>query len=177
MGIFAKFGAVWVACPASVIGGLTVFLFASVAVAGIRILAHVNWTRRARFIATAALSIGFADICQPSWFEAFFSYSGKNTALSGFLSALTLLVSESYLAVMIIGIPLELVVPYGDDDLEYIEREKLAAEALTGTISTDTTGGANKSRSRLTEEVDELEIDQIRVRADEEAALGDIDRK
>lgn len=67
-GLFGKVAAVWVALPAPLIGGLTVFLFSSVAVAGLRILAGLNWTRRTRFIATAALSLGFADITTPSWF-------------------------------------------------------------------------------------------------------------
>ncbi|KWU43840.1 Xanthine/uracil permease, partial [Rhodotorula sp. JG-1b] len=110
MGIFAKFGAVWVACPSSVIGGLTVFLFASVAVAGLRILSQVPWTRRSRFIATASLSLGFAAIVNPSWFGSFFSYEGSNHALRGFLDALTLIVEESYLITMFIAIPLELLV-------------------------------------------------------------------
>ncbi|GAA5990421.1 hypothetical protein JCM10908_007363 [Rhodotorula pacifica] len=180
MGIFAKFGAVWVACPAPVIGGLTVFLFASVAVAGLRILSQVPWTRRNRFIATASLSLGFAAIVQPSWFGNFFTYEGSNHALRGFLDALTLIVEESYLITLFTALPLELLVPYGDDDLEHFEREKLAEDARIGAItgtSSGEDGGANKSRSHLTEEVDELEIGQIRARADEEMGIGEIDRK
>lgn len=78
---------------------------------------------------------------------------------------------------MCIAIPLEVSVPYGEDDLEHFEREKLAAEALAGQTTTGGDSGANKSRSRLTEEVDELEIGQIRARADEEMAIDEIDRK
>ncbi|GAA5885630.1 hypothetical protein JCM3774_001998 [Rhodotorula dairenensis] len=177
MGIFAKFGAVWVACPPSIIGGLTVFLFASVAVAGLRILSQVPWTRRSRFIATAALSLGFAAVVKPSWFGSFFTYEGDNHALRGFLDALTLIVEESFLITMFIAIPLELLVPYGEDDLEHFEREKLAEEALAGLTTSSGGGGANKSRSHLTDEVDELEIGQIRARADEEMGIGEIDRK
>jgi hypothetical protein len=57
------------AMPASVLGGMTTFLFGSVAVAGIRILAMVKWSRRTRFIATASLSPGFASVVQPEWFS------------------------------------------------------------------------------------------------------------
>jgi len=131
--------------PSSLIGGLTVFLFSSVAVAGIRILAMIPWTRRDRFIATASLSMGFAAVTSPDWFsyvllfslfppvpivahacvtaqelwkddgnrEAdfdlprpcsnFFTYSGNNTALQGFLDALVLIVEEGYLITMLIG--------------------------------------------------------------------------
>jgi hypothetical protein len=123
-----QFGAVFVAMPSSTIGGLTVFLFSSVAVAGVRILATVAWTRRDRFIATAALSFGFAAIVSPDWFEYvlcpllplpppllvekliaaslnrnFFTYSGSNTSLRGFLDAITLVVSEGYLICLVIG--------------------------------------------------------------------------
>lgn len=159
-------------------GGLTVFLFASVAVAGLRILSQVPWTRRSRFIATASLSLGFAAIVKPSWFGNFFTYEGSNHALRGFLDALTLIVEESYLITLFCAVPLELSLPYGEDDLEHFEREKLATEALAGQTTTGgDSGGANKSRSRLTEEVDELEIGQIRARADEEMAIDEIDRK
>ena len=97
-GIFSKIGALFVVAPASVIGGMTTFLFSSVCVAGLKILSGVHWSRRNRFIATASLSLGFAAICSPSWFSNFFTYSGPNTALRGFLDALTLIVEESYRA-------------------------------------------------------------------------------
>lgn len=97
-GVFSKFGAVFIAMPSSLIGGMTTFLFASVCVAGIKLLSGVHWSRRNRFIATASLSLGFAAICQPSWFSNFFTYSGSNHSLRGFLDALTLIVEESYRA-------------------------------------------------------------------------------
>lgn len=50
MGIIGKFVAIFVAMPTSVLGGFTTFLFGSVAVAGLRILAYAQWNRRARFI-------------------------------------------------------------------------------------------------------------------------------
>ncbi|GAA5888271.1 hypothetical protein JCM6882_008563 [Rhodosporidiobolus microsporus] len=124
MGLFAKFGAVFVAMPASLIGGLTVFLFASVAVSGLRILSKVPWTRRTRFIATASLSLGFADIVNPDWFSNFFTYSGPNHSLRGFLDALTLVVSESYLITLLLGLLLQAVVPLGEDDLGVREEEE-----------------------------------------------------
>lgn len=116
---------------------------------------------------------------KPSWFGSFFTYEGDNHALRGFLDALTLVVEESFLITLFIAIPLELLVPYGEDDLEHFEREKLAEEALAGltTTSSGGGGGAIKSRSHLTDEVDELEIGQIRARADEEMGVGEIDRK
>lgn len=60
MGIFAKFAAALVAIPSSVLGGMTTFLFCSVAVSGIAIITRgVPFTRRNRFILTAGLAIGY----------------------------------------------------------------------------------------------------------------------
>ena len=59
MGIFSKFAAALVAIPASVLGGMTTFLFSAVAISGVRIISTVPFTRRNRFILTAAMSLGF----------------------------------------------------------------------------------------------------------------------
>lgn len=67
MGIFAKFAAALVAIPSSVLGGMTTFLFSAVAVAGIRIMSTMPWTRRNRFILTAALAPGFGATLVPTW--------------------------------------------------------------------------------------------------------------
>ncbi|KXS10882.1 nucleoside transporter [Gonapodya prolifera JEL478] len=134
MGIFGKFGAVFVAMPASLIGGLTTFLFASVAVAGIRILARCHWTRRTRFIATASLSLGFASICKPEWFSNFFTTSSSNHALQGLLDAVTIVVEEAYLITMVIAIPLELLVPLGEDDIAAQAEHKALSTASRGDV-------------------------------------------
>lgn len=67
MGIFAKFAAALVAIPAPVLGGMTTFLFSAVAVSGIRIISTVPFTRRNRFILTAALAVGYGATLVPSW--------------------------------------------------------------------------------------------------------------
>ena len=59
MGILAKFAAALVAIPSSVLGGMTTFLFSAVATSGVRIISTVPFTRRNRFILTAALALGF----------------------------------------------------------------------------------------------------------------------
>ena len=59
MGILAKFAAALVAIPSSVLGGMTTFLFAAVAASGMRIISTVEFTRRTRFILTAAFALGF----------------------------------------------------------------------------------------------------------------------
>ncbi len=58
MGIFGKFGAVFGSMPPSVLGGMQVFLYSTIAVAGVRVLGLVPFTRRNRFILTARQVIG-----------------------------------------------------------------------------------------------------------------------
>lgn len=65
MGIFSKFAAALVAIPSPVLGGMTTFLFSSVAVSGIRIISTVPFTRRNRFILTASLSLGLGATLVP----------------------------------------------------------------------------------------------------------------
>lgn len=65
-GVFAKFAAALVSIPSPVIGGMTTFLFASVAVSGIRIISTVPFTRRNRFILTCGLAIGYGATLVPN---------------------------------------------------------------------------------------------------------------
>lgn len=69
MGIFAKFAAALVAIPQAVLGGMTTFLFTSVAVSGIKIISTMAFTRRNRFILTAALAIGYGATLVTNYFE------------------------------------------------------------------------------------------------------------
>merc|ERR1712230_289519 len=57
-GILAKISGVFLAIPNSVLGGVTTFLFASVAVSGLKILSTAAFTRRDRIVLAAALSFG-----------------------------------------------------------------------------------------------------------------------
>lgn len=90
MGIFSKFAAALVAIPAPVLGGMTTFLFSAVAVSGIRIISTVPFTRRNRFILTAAMALGFGATLVPTWFAFVFTYSGDNRAKQGFFNAIVL---------------------------------------------------------------------------------------
>ncbi|CZT43858.1 uncharacterized protein RSE6_03957 [Rhynchosporium secalis] len=58
MGVFSKFAAALTSIPASVLGGMTPFLFSSVAVSGMRLVSTVPFTRHTRFILTAAWLLG-----------------------------------------------------------------------------------------------------------------------
>ncbi len=58
LGLFPVVGSVIDAMPASVLGGATIIMFGTVAVAGIKILAGVNMDRRASTIAAISFGVG-----------------------------------------------------------------------------------------------------------------------
>lgn len=131
MGVFSKFAAALVAIPAAVLGGMTTFLFASVAVSGLRIIATVPFTRRTRFILTAALSVGFGAILVPNWFSFVFTYSGDNKAKAGFFDAIVLVMETGFAVTAFIAVILNLVLP-----METVEE---MAESLAGDINEERT--------------------------------------
>jgi len=122
MGVIAKFGAVFASMPPSVLGGMQVFLYSTIAVAGVRVLALISWTRRDRFILTVALGVGFMDICQPDWFAQVLAYNGPNENLVGFEQGINLAVETPFVFAAIVGVFLNAVLPkdtsvvgYGDE--------------------------------------------------------------
>ncbi|KAL8798750.1 MAG: hypothetical protein Q9182_006411 [Xanthomendoza sp. 2 TL-2023] len=96
MGIFSKFAAALVAIPGAVLGGMTTFLFSAVAVSGVRIISTVPFTRRNRFILTAALALGFGATLVPNWFQYVFTYEGDNHSKKGFFNAITLVCETGF---------------------------------------------------------------------------------
>ncbi|EED13589.1 purine permease, putative [Talaromyces stipitatus ATCC 10500] len=111
MGIFGKFGAGFGSMPPSVLGGMQVFLYSTIAIAGIRVLSLVEFTRRNRFILTAALGIGFIDIVSPTWFSKILDYNGSNVNLRGFEQGLNLIVETPFIIAAVIGVVLNLALP------------------------------------------------------------------
>ncbi|KAJ5251827.1 hypothetical protein N7489_002237 [Penicillium chrysogenum] len=120
MGIFSKFAAALVAIPSSVLGGMTAFLFSSVAVSGLRIIGSVPPTRRNRFILTASFSIGMGVTLLPEWFSYFFTYKGDNHALEGLINAVDLVMENGFAISAILGIFLNLFIPDEPDDVPAI---------------------------------------------------------
>lgn len=115
-GIFAKFAAALVAIPAPVIGGMTTFLFASVAVSGIRIISTVPFTRRNRFILTCALAIGYGATLVSDWFSYVFTYDGGNSGLKGFFNAIQLVMENGFAVTAFLALLLNLILPEEIDD-------------------------------------------------------------
>lgn len=115
MGVVGKFSAAIVAIPSSVIGGMTTFLFTSVAVSGLRLISTVKFTRRDRVVLTISLMWGFASLLVPNWFEGVFTYKGNNTGKRGFIDALIIVVQTPYAIGGISGVIANLMFPPMDD--------------------------------------------------------------
>ena len=110
-GVFSKISAAFLAIPAPLIGGMTVFLFASVATSGIRILGYLDWTRRDRVIVAASLALALGVSLVPDWF-AYVMPQSDNSALQGFYDAISTVVSTGYIMAGILSIALNLILPY-----------------------------------------------------------------
>ncbi|CAG8972518.1 hypothetical protein HYALB_00001210 [Hymenoscyphus albidus] len=127
MGVFSKFAAALTSIPSAVLGGMTTFLFASVAVSGIRIIATVPFTRRTRFILTAAMSLGLGAILVPDWFSYVFTYKGGNRAKAGFFDAIALVMETGFAVTAFLAVALNLMLPEEDEGEEV---ESLAGDLV-----------------------------------------------
>ena len=128
MGVFSKFAAALVAIPSPVLGGMTTFLFSAVAISGIRIISTVPFTRRNRFILTAAMSLGFGATLVPTWFTYVFTYTGDNHAKQGFFNAIVLVCETGFALTAFVSIFLNLILS------EEIEDE---AASITADLADD----------------------------------------
>lgn len=140
MGVFAKFAAALTSIPAAVIGGMTTFLFTSVAVSGIAIIARgVPFTRRNRFILTAGLAIGYGATLVPSYFSGVFTYGGDDRGLQGFLGAIELVMGTGFAVTALVTVLLNLTLPEEVEEEETVEAVGAAAapSASTSTSKSD----------------------------------------
>lgn len=124
MGVFGKFGAVFASMPPCVLGGMQVFLYSTIMVAGLRVLALISWTRRNRFILTVSLGIAFIDVVQPAWFDKVLDYSGPNSRLAGLEQGINLIVQTPFIICAVIGVILNLVLPEEQSSTEEIDRHE-----------------------------------------------------
>eukprot|EP00172_Hildenbrandia_rubra_P001600 Plantae.Rhodophyta-Hildenbrandia_rubra.ctg21673.p1 GENE.Plantae.Rhodophyta-Hildenbrandia_rubra.ctg21673~~Plantae.Rhodophyta-Hildenbrandia_rubra.ctg21673.p1 ORF type:complete len:602 (-),score=56.37 Plantae.Rhodophyta-Hildenbrandia_rubra.ctg21673:1707-3512(-) len=123
-GIVGKIGGVFVAIPDSVLGGMTTFLFANVAVSGIRILAGLRWTRRDRFILAFAISLGLGVVIVPNAFDTFIPTSDNET-LQSLRQGVIIVLSTGYSIAALIAMVLNLVLPHEE---EALSSDQLRAE-------------------------------------------------
>ena len=124
MGLFAKFAAALVSIPSAVLGGMTTFLFSSVAISGIRIISTIDFNRRNRFVLTASFALGMGITLVPSWWSYFFSYSGDNRALEGLLNAVNLVMENGFAVTALVGIVLNLILPDEPDEVPVLESDE-----------------------------------------------------
>ena len=110
MGLIGKIGGVFVAIPDAVLGGMTIFLFANVAVSGIRILSGLGWNRRDRFILAISLSVGLGVVCVPNAFS-FFIRSARNETADSLRRGVQLILSSGYTIGAILAVFLNIVLP------------------------------------------------------------------
>ena len=110
-GVFSKISAAFLTIPSPLIGGMSVFLFASVATSGIRILGYLDWTRRDRVIIAASLAVALGVSLVPDWFT-YVMPTVENSALQGFYDAISTVVGTGYIMGGILSILLNLVLPH-----------------------------------------------------------------
>ncbi|ODV83923.1 hypothetical protein CANARDRAFT_29644 [[Candida] arabinofermentans NRRL YB-2248] len=150
MGVFSKFAAALVAIPKAVLGGMTTFLFTSVAVSGMRIIATTAFTRRDRFILTCSLMFGFGATLVSDWFDYVFTYDGGNSSLKGFYNAIILVMETGFAVTGFIGVILNLFIPQEadeNDSAELIEEHVVTDEFNDEQGSSSISGKAEKDVS------------------------------
>jgi NCS2 family nucleobase:cation symporter-2 len=162
MGVFSKFAAALVAIPSPVIGGMTTFLFCSVAVSGIAIITKgVHFNRRNRFILTAGLALGYGATLVPNYFSNIFSYAGGNKALHGFLDAIVLIMETGFavtaLVCMILNLALE----------DEIEDAYDAAQKTSVVMGKDSEHNMDRDEGASTRGTDEIQpVSKEKARSD-----------
>lgn len=135
-GVLGKISGVFLAIPNSVLGGVTTFLFASVATSGLRVLAYVKYTRRDRFIIAAALCFGFGDLLVPDIFTHLFDgVRNPSSGLMGLLAAIEIILTTPFLLAGLVAMILNLILPREDKPFEEnYEVEQVLGRAETGSI-------------------------------------------
>lgn len=152
MGIFSKFAAALVAIPKAVLGGMTTFLFTSVAVSGLKIISTTPFTRRDRFVLTCSLMYGLGATMVSDWFDYVFTYSGGNKSLTGFLNAIVLVMETGFAVTGFIGVILNWIIPQEydeDDEAEHIIDENVVENSSNGS------NGSTSLKAKEADAVDE----------------------
>lgn len=128
-GLIGKIGGVFVALPDAALGGMTTFLFASVAVSGIRILSNLQWDRRDRFILAITLSVGLGVVVEPRVFK-FFLPTSEKTVWKALRQGAVIILGTGYSVGALTSMFLNLILPKEPAELtsEEYSRAKYAKE-------------------------------------------------
>ncbi|TFK46996.1 Xanthine/uracil permease [Heliocybe sulcata] len=139
-GVLGKISGVFLAIPNPVLGGVTTFLFATVAVSGIRVLSYNRFTRRDRFVLAAALAFGLGDLLVPTIFTHLFDgVRNPNKGLQGLFDSITIILSTPFLISGIVAVVLNQILP--QEDTFQPEEED---EAHTETVDVEAQGEKEK---------------------------------
>jgi NCS2 family nucleobase:cation symporter-2 len=122
-GVFGKFGAFFTSIPQPVLGGMSTFLFANIAVSGIKVMTAYGIDRRARFIMAIAASFGIGTIIVPAWFTSgnFLDCPAiDDPGLRGACDAVIITLSTGYAVGCLVALFLNAVLPYEADELHEV---------------------------------------------------------
>ncbi|KZT29535.1 Xanthine/uracil permease [Neolentinus lepideus HHB14362 ss-1] len=129
-GVLGKISGVFLAIPNPVLGGVTTFLFATVAVSGVRVLSYNRFTRRDRFVLAAALSFGIGDLLVPTIFTHLFDgVNHPNKGLQGLFNSITIILSTPFLISGIVAVILNQILPQ-EDSFDPEEEDEVHTETI-----------------------------------------------
>lgn len=111
------------AIPNSILGGVTTFLFTTVAVAGLSIMSKIKYTRRNRFILAMGLSFGMGNLLVPTWATYFLPTTG-NRALQGFYNSIQIIIETPFLISAIVTVIGMFIIPYDAEDLVDLQHQR-----------------------------------------------------
>ncbi|KAF9263278.1 xanthine/uracil permease [Marasmius fiardii PR-910] len=115
-GVLGKISGVFLSIPNPILGGVTTFLFGSVAVSGIRVLAYSKFDRRDRFVLATALAFGLGNLLVNDIFTHLFDgVDNPNKGLRGLLDSITIVLSTPFLISGIVAALLNLILPRTPD--------------------------------------------------------------
>jgi uric acid-xanthine permease len=140
MGVFSKISGVITSIPDSVLGGMTIFLFANVLTSGISLASTLKLhSRRVKFIMAMSLAIGvgvtvwpyaFLDMRASSYTANFWRCEDCSATMKGLRNGLSIFLSTGYCVGTVVAMLLNAILPEdagvnmpgktdaGDDELE-----------------------------------------------------------
>jgi uracil-xanthine permease len=124
LGIIAKIGAFFTSIPNCVLGGVTSFLFANVAVSGLKIIMLGDIERRTRFILSLSLALGLGVNLVPNWAtNSLWNVTpGMSSGVEGFRDACILVLSSGYSIGALMSIILHLLLPLEQEQMPDIQK-------------------------------------------------------
>ena len=142
MGIFAKIAGVITSIPDSVLGGMTIFLFANVLVSGLTLASTLELnSRRVKFIMALSLAIGvgvtvwpyaFLDRRASAYTANFWQCADCSATVKGLRNGVSIFLSTGYCVGTVMAMVLNAILPDdvgtnmpGDEDGEAVVSDEL----------------------------------------------------